>query len=71
MAVPIQFAANGTVEIGIPAALFRTRMGQVLWGIHTQQYLVGENGPRFLISPAADGDLSPIKLILNWRPAKR
>ena len=71
MAVPIQSAASGTLDIGDPTALFRTRMGPVLWGVHTQQYLVGENGQRFLISTAANGDLSPINLILNWRPGER
>jgi Tol biopolymer transport system component len=67
MAVAIRFAPDGSIEASDPVVLFRTRMGTVFFGVHTQQYLVSDDGQRFLISTIADNAVSPINLILNWR----
>lgn len=68
MSVPIRFTPAGSVEVTDPSPLFQTRMGPVFWGVHKQQYLVSSDGERFLISTIAENVLSPIHLILNWKP---
>jgi Tol biopolymer transport system component len=67
MSVTIRFASDGSVVADNPAPLFRTRMGPVFWGVYKQQYLVSDDGQRFLISIVADDGQSPIHLIQNWR----
>jgi WD40 repeat protein len=71
MAVPVRSAADGTLDFGVPAALFRTSMGPVFWGVHKQQYVVSDNGQKFLINTTATGDLSPIYLIQHWQPDEK
>jgi Tol biopolymer transport system component len=71
MAVPIAESAAGQVpEIGPPSALFAPPIGG---GIHRgdfrQQYMVSPDGKRFLVATVKeDTGVSPITLILNWRP---
>ena len=68
MAVPIT-VKGATLEPGVPAVLFRTR----IWGGGTnagsrQQYDVAPDG-RFLINvTTADATNAPITVLLNWKP---
>ena len=68
MAVPIT-VKGATLEPGVPAVLFRTR----IWGGGTnagsrQQYDVALDG-RFLINvTTADATNAPITVLLNWKP---
>jgi serine/threonine protein kinase/Tol biopolymer transport system component len=67
MAVPIA-VKDGTLEPGVPAVLFQTR----IWGGGTnaftrQQYDVAPDG-RFLINVTVEGVRTPpITMLLNWR----
>jgi dipeptidyl aminopeptidase/acylaminoacyl peptidase len=68
MAIPIDVTLNGReIKAGSPEALFRAPMaGGPNNNSLAQQYLVAENGQRFLIL-AAPPAISPIKVILNWK----
>jgi Tol biopolymer transport system component len=69
MAVPIRFASNGqTIEVGAPAPLFTTRIGGAVQSVNMQQYMVSTDGQRFLMNTVLEEALSPITVVLNWRP---
>jgi len=71
MAVPIEVTANGaSVTPGIPVSLFTTRVGRVIGPSGTgPEYVVSQDGQRFLMSTLVqDGRLTPIRLIVNWKP---
>ena len=68
MRVPIQFASDGTVNPGEAEQLFMTRVGGVVQSAHKQQYVVSDDGQKFLMSIVVEDALSPITLILNWTP---
>ena len=71
MAVPIQLGASGqTADVGAAVPLFTTHVGGALaQGVTRQQYDVSPDGRRFLMNTLADAaNLSPITLILNWKP---
>jgi Tol biopolymer transport system component len=68
MAVPIGVTA-GAAKLGIPVRLFQIRTAPVR-SISRQQYVVSADGQRFLIITAGDAPLSPITLVLNWRPGR-
>ena len=60
-----------SLETGTPAVLFPVRVaGGPLPGTNKkQQYAVSSDGKRFLVNmPREDSVISPIKLILNWKP---
>jgi hypothetical protein len=40
----------------------------VVQGAQKQQYVVSKDGKRFLVSNVIEEALSPITLILNWKP---
>jgi Tol biopolymer transport system component len=69
MSVTLEFGPDDTTVRGlIPVALFQTRIGTVVQGAQKQQYLVSKDGRRFLVSNVIEDALSPITLILNWKP---
>jgi len=70
MAVPIPLSAGGhTVEAGVPAALFLTRVFAIQGINIRQQYMPSANGQRFLVdSVPEDPAQPPITVILNWKP---
>jgi hypothetical protein len=67
MAVPIQLG-NLTVETGDPKPVFSTHVGEVLAGGSTQQYIVSDDGQRFLMNNIEEEPISTMKLIVNWVP---
>jgi len=70
MAVPVALASNGQAPvIGAPGALFTPPLGgMVQIADFRPQYMVSPDGQRFLIATFAEGPLSPITVILNWKP---
>jgi Tol biopolymer transport system component len=68
MAVSIRFSPDGKTvdDVGKPQPLFRTQMGPVIQGADRQQYVVSDDGQRFLMSTVVER--APITLILNWKP---
>jgi Tol biopolymer transport system component len=70
MAVRIQLSADGhTVEAGVPAALFLTRVFEIQGINIRQQYMPSPNGQSFLVdSVSEDPAQPPIRVILNWKP---
>jgi eukaryotic-like serine/threonine-protein kinase len=73
MAVPIDMpAGSGTVEAGVPRALFATTIGSTVVLAYRQQYLVSADGQSFVLnSYVTEGSASPITVILNWKPKPR
>ncbi len=67
MAVPIQLG-NLAVETGDPKPLFSTHLGEVLAGGSTQQYIVSDDGQRFLMNNIEEEPISTMRLIVNWTP---
>ena len=70
MAAPVT-ATGAALEPGAPVALFETRI--VGGGVENGQgrnYDVTRDG-RFLINTVLDDAVSPITLILNWKPPAR
>ena len=67
MAAPIR-ALGSTLESGTPVALFQPQLGtNGLAGNIRPQYDVAPDG-RFLMNVMTEEIISPITLILNWRP---
>jgi len=69
MAVPIR-AQGSTLEADPPVPLFQTRLSGALGGIAGNvrpQYDVAADG-RFLMSITTEETISPITVILNWKP---
>ena len=66
MAAPVT-ASGSTFQAGTPIALFATRIGAAV-ATARQHYAVSRDG-RFLINETAEeAAVSPITLILNWKP---
>jgi Tol biopolymer transport system component len=69
MSTTLEFSADGTTVTPLnPVALFQARIGAVLQAAQKQQYVVSRDGQRFFISTVIEEGLSPITLILNWKP---
>jgi eukaryotic-like serine/threonine-protein kinase len=70
MSVPVELPRHdGAARIGVPAPLFRTRVGGALQPEQRQPYMVSPDGGRFLMNVILErAPSSPISLILNWRP---
>jgi serine/threonine protein kinase/Tol biopolymer transport system component len=67
MAVPIRLAADRrSLEGGAPVPLFATRMGGAASGTNRQDYVVSQDGQRFLVD-VAESVASPIAVVLNWK----
>jgi Tol biopolymer transport system component len=67
MAVPIQIR-NRTLETGDPVSLFLTHIGGALQARFRQQYVVSDDGQRFLMNNIEEEPISTMKLIVNWMP---
>jgi len=69
MAVPIMIAKDArSIDPGVPVALFRTGIGRVLRSNPGAQYVVADNGRRFLMNDVVvDGASTSIRIILNWQ----
>ena len=69
MSIRLEFTADdAAVKASDPVTLFQTSIGTVIQGAQKQQYVVSKDGKRFLVSNVIEEALSPITLILNWRP---
>ena len=67
MAVPIRPAADRrSLEAGAPVPLFATRIGGAAPGMNRQDYVVSQDGQRFLID-VPESVASPIAVVLNWK----
>ena len=69
MAVPVTFSADGqSAQIGTSSALFTPPIVRnVAEGTRGQQYVVSDDGLRFLIATVPTVN-SPIQVIRNWHP---
>jgi dipeptidyl aminopeptidase/acylaminoacyl peptidase len=71
MSIRLEFSADdAAVKALNPVTLFQTRIGTVIQGPQKQQYVVSRDGQRFLVSSVIEEALSPITVILNWKPRK-
>ena len=72
MAVPVQFSANGPrVEFGTSLALFATSMNSTAPNVYRQQFAVSPDGQSFLMQSAVGNvGVSPVTVILNWKPKR-
>jgi Tol biopolymer transport system component/predicted Ser/Thr protein kinase len=69
MSIRLEFTSDdAAVEAPGPVPLFQTQIGTVVQGAQKQQYVVSRDGQRFLVSNVIEEALSPIRLILNWKP---
>ncbi|MGH9385771.1 MAG: hypothetical protein ACRD2N_15950 [Vicinamibacterales bacterium] len=70
MAVPIRSPSNAQLpEVGTPVALFEPPLGgAVQQADYRHQYVVSSDGQRFLVATVTEEALSPITVILNWKP---
>src|SRR5688572_8418755 len=69
MSIRLEFAVDDTaVKASDPVFLFQTQIGTVMQGAQKQQYVVSRDGRRFFVSNVIEEALSPITLILNWKP---
>jgi hypothetical protein len=65
-AVPLTFAANGTVALAPAHPLFRTEFDNAVQV--RQQYVVSADGQRFLLNALTDASAPPSNtVILNWK----
>jgi hypothetical protein len=70
MSVPVRVSADGkTVEADPPIPLFHTKVGGALQSNYTQQYMVSADAQRFLMNTVVDETVSPITILLNWKPS--
>jgi Tol biopolymer transport system component len=70
-AVSVKSSSDGRrLDVGTATPLFTTHVqtGVVQGGGNKQQYVVAEDGQRFLVSTAAEERTTPISVILNWAP---
>ena len=69
MSIRLEFSGDdAVVKASAPVTLFQTRIGTVVQGAQKQQYVVSKDGQRFLVSNVIEEALSPIRVILNWKP---
>jgi serine/threonine protein kinase/Tol biopolymer transport system component len=71
MVVPIRYGSDGnSIYPGNPVRLFPTNL-QGTGGFNTAQYLVSADGQQFLMNTVIEEPgISPITVILNWRPER-
>jgi Tol biopolymer transport system component len=68
MAVPVD--PDIPLPVGLPKALFQTRILISTHAVARRQYVVTADGQRFLINqPAAGPTSSPITVVINWQAA--
>ena len=69
MSIRLEFSGDdAAVKASDPVTLFQTGIGAVVQGPQKQQYVVSKDGERFLVSNVNEEALSPIRLILDWKP---
>ncbi len=70
MAAPVRVASNaGPPVVGTPVMLFAPRLGgAVQQGDYRHQYMVSPDGQRLLVAAVTEKAISPITVILNWKP---
>jgi dipeptidyl aminopeptidase/acylaminoacyl peptidase len=67
MSVPIRYSADGReIRPQTPMSLFATRVGGAVHSNDRQQYVVSNDGKRFLMNTLTEVS-SPISVILNWK----
>jgi Tol biopolymer transport system component/DNA-binding winged helix-turn-helix (wHTH) protein len=67
VSVPIHYSADGKeIRPGTPAALFPTGVGGAVHSNDRQQYVVSQDGSKFLMNSLSEAT-SPITVILNWK----
>jgi Tol biopolymer transport system component len=67
--VPIEFVDGGrSLRPGAAVPLFQTSLGAI-HGIALHSYVVAPDGERFLLDVVVERQVSPLTLILNWKPA--
>ena len=67
MAVPIRYSADGKeIRPDTPVALFHTGVGGAVHSNDRQQYVISQDGKRFLMNTLTEAN-SPITVILNWK----
>jgi Tol biopolymer transport system component len=72
MAAPIRLdSAAMVIEAGAPVPLFATRVGGAVLNSDSQQYVVSTDGQRFLMNTVVEEAVSPLTVILNWKPGSR
>ena len=71
MAAPVTVADEKTsrIEIGMPVALFQTRIVEGGAAVFRPQYDVTRDG-HFLIAQSKEASAVPLTLILNWQPRR-
>ena len=67
-----RFVSSGTAaELGTPLGLFATSVGSIVGLKYRQQYVVSPDGQSFVMhSVVGKTDISPIAVILNWKPKR-
>ena len=67
MSVPIHYSNDGRgIRPGTPTSLFATSVGGAVHSNDRQQYVVSNDGKRFLMNTLTEAS-SPINVILNWQ----
>jgi serine/threonine protein kinase len=66
MAVPVAATGNDIIPIGTPARLFNLALAPVR-AISRQQYVVSNDGQRFLAVESPAAAVPPVTLLLNWK----
>jgi hypothetical protein len=67
MAASVSTTRDRSLQFGVPVPLFTTRLGEGGGADLRPQYDVTPDG-RFLIAQRAEQSVSPLKLVLNWKP---
>jgi serine/threonine protein kinase len=69
MAAPIVSKSDGLLQADVPVALFATHIGPPVQPVFQQQYVVLDNGQKFLMNNILDETTStPITVLQNWHP---
>jgi Tol biopolymer transport system component/DNA-binding winged helix-turn-helix (wHTH) protein len=67
MSVPIRYSPDGKeIRPQTPVSMFATRVGGAVHSNDRQQYVVSNDGKRFLMNTLIEAN-SPITIILNWK----
>jgi serine/threonine protein kinase len=69
-AVPVRPHPDGTLEPGVPKALFPTIVGSAAPNTNRHQYMVAPSGTFVMNSRPLQTGPSPIVVILNWAPGR-
>jgi serine/threonine protein kinase len=70
MAVPIRSTgasqAGPSLDAGTPVPLFQTRVSRGIVSLDGQQYVVAQDGQKFLVNVLPPDTTEPLTVILNW-----